>query len=237
MLAVNSPMIYFELKELLPVFRVSLKFQWWSKKKARARGWFSVALSSDVSANRYEVSRVDVSSRWGLGCGDVRRSRRRRRQRRRRRRECKSEGKGRNERAAVESRGWARSQAEVAKRVDSALDQGPLSLAAQGGRRRRDEARVDVEGCNAGWPEGGKTGGGEWERIESESESGCRAEPKGVERQRVLSPGESEQWWPTWSSWNSCNKINFVARTNCFNDGDNNATIIMIILLLELIIV
>jgi len=43
-----------------------------------------------------------------------------------------------------------RSQAEVAKRVDSALDQGPLSLAGREGRRRRDEARVDVEGCMQG---------------------------------------------------------------------------------------
>lgn len=93
--------------------------------------------------------------------------------------------KGRNERTAVESWGWARSQTEVAKRVDSALDQGPLSLAA----REREKtpghgARVDVEGCNAGWSrrktEDGKAGEGEWERIESESESGCRAEPKGV---------------------------------------------------------
>lgn len=60
-------------------------------------------------------------------------------------------GVERKERASgrVESR---EGRAEVAKRVDSALDQGPLSLAfverRRGGRRRR--ARVDVEGCNAG---------------------------------------------------------------------------------------
>lgn len=107
-----------------------------------------MALSSVVSANRYGVSRVDRSSRWGLGCGDVRRNRRRRR--RWWQRGWRSNGGGKE---GTSGRGIARVSAEPGggcKEVDSALDQGPLSLAGREGRRRRDEARVDVEGCSAG---------------------------------------------------------------------------------------
>lgn len=67
------------------------------------------------------------------------------------------------------ARGHAGCQAEGAKRVDSALDQGPLSLAAGRGRRRRGEARVDVEGCNAGWPRWWRRMARQGEVSESES--------------------------------------------------------------------
>lgn len=76
-------MLYPELKESkLLIFRAFLEISevvGGRERRTRAAGWLYVALSGVVSANRYGVSRVDVSSRWGLGCGDVRRSRRRRR--------------------------------------------------------------------------------------------------------------------------------------------------------------
>lgn len=113
-----------------------------------------MALSGDASANRYGVSRVYVSSRWGLGCGDVvRRSRRRRRRR---------GWKGRNERAAA----WNR--ARVCAEWSGGCKEGRFSAGPRStltclrgeeeggdgwGRRRR--ARVDVvEGCNARVAEG-----------------------------------------------------------------------------------
>lgn len=120
-------------------------------------GWFQVARSGDASANRYGVSRVDVSSRWGLGCGDVRRSRRRRR--RRRRRGWWRGWKGRNERAAA----WNRA------RVERRLQRGsiqrwtkvhshlpPRRGCGREGRREKTPGEGDVEGCNAGMAAAGR---------------------------------------------------------------------------------
>lgn len=85
-----------------------------------------MALSGEASANRYGGSRVDVSSRWGI------RVRRRAEAREKLEERGGEEEGGRRKAGSLESWRVAEGrEGEDAKRVDSALDQGPLSLAGR----------------------------------------------------------------------------------------------------------
>lgn len=111
-----------------------------------------MALSGEALANRYEDSRVDVSLRWGIR---VRRRAEAREKLEERgdegvevggRRKAGSlelwrvarlvEGGGEGRRGGRVVGGWVGGREKV-KRVDSALDQGPLSLAGREKTRKR----------------------------------------------------------------------------------------------------
>lgn len=149
-----------------------------------------MALSGVAPANRYEGSRVDVSSRWGIRVRRRAEAREKPEERRGRGEERVEEG-GRRKVGSLESwrvaggcaglggggGGWRRGCRSVerqgvggggrvdAKRVDSALDQGPLSLV------RREKTRIRGGGASG---EGDRGAGGGWPGWKGvRDEEGC----------------------------------------------------------------